>query len=223
MNCNYCSFTNNIDSQQCEICDSVLDDDDFVTRWKSANYLIIGACYNNDDTKFWSQLDPNYIGIGMGDHCFKNKPIWQTNWNAPGFWESAKPVRETGFKYIFLDRCVWNIVMNNFKPVLDFVYSLLQENGCFLISKSSWKPANDIFIKNQFIKSAEPVFKRLPENEVDLKVVDLIIQNGKFMITNGYIASIDFMKNEIVDESKTLLLDRKKWKAFMKLKPMIKK
>jgi hypothetical protein len=207
----------------------VLDDDDFVTRWRLANYLIIGACYNNDDTKFWSQLDPNYIGIGMGDHCFKNKPVWQTNWNTPGFWDFAKPVRETGFKYIFLDRCVWNIVMNNFKPVLDFVHSILQENGCFLISKSSWKPANDIFIKNQFIKNANPVFKRLPENEADMKVVDLMIQNGNFMITNGYIASIDFIKNEknekngIVDESKTLLLDRKKWKAFMKLKPMIKK
>ncbi len=218
MICNYCTFENVIDSEKCEVCESVLMDNDFVTRWQSANYLVIGACYNDEDNSFWSHFDPNYIGIGMGEHCFKNKPIWQTNWNHPGFWESIRPTKKIGFKYIFLDRSVWNIVMHDFKPVLDFIYNVLQENGCLLISKSSWKLASDIFMKDQFIKNAQVIHKRLPENEMDVKTIQLLIQNGNFMITNGYIKSSDFQKSEI---KASLLLDRTKWKAFMKLKPLL--
>jgi hypothetical protein len=221
MICNYCTFTNQEDSKQCEICDSILEDDDFVQRWQNANCLIIGASYNAEDSGFWSAFDASYIGIGMGEHCFKNKPHWQTDWNTPGFWESTRPFKEKGFKYVFLDRCVWNIAMHNFKPVLDFVYNVLQENGCFLIPKTSWKPACDIFVKDQFIKHAHLVYRRSTENEMDVKTVNLLTQHGNFMITNGYIKSIDLTtKLDVAND--TLLLDRQKWKAFMKLKPMIK-
>jgi len=218
--CSACTFENKNDVKQCEICETPiellfelsLESSDFIKRWQSAKIIVIGACYNETDNAFWSQVDENYIGIGMGTHCFQIEPHWQRNWNSDGFWEAPTPLRPLGFKYVFLDRCVWNIVMHNIKPVLGFVKKMLQDNGCFLISKTAWKPACEIYLKDQFINHAQPEYKRRLENEIDVKAVNELKQNGGFMITNGYTC---YHKSNDPNNQ-----DRKKWKAFMKMKPM---
>jgi hypothetical protein len=194
----------------CEVCEAELEENCFARRWKDAKILVIGAAYNHEDLQFWSKLDENYIGIGMGAHIFQSEPHWQTNWNAPRFWTHTRPYKDKGFKYVFLDRCVWNVVMQNFGPVLTFARDVLQDNGCLLIPKTNWKPASEIYIKHQFIAHAKSQFLRSIENEYDTEAVLTLVRDGHFMMAKGY--------TEFYSADTEGAHDRHKWKAFMKMK-----
>ncbi len=207
--CLVCTFQNLELAKVCEVCESDLNAC-LARRWKDAKILVIGADYGKDDLDFWSKLDENYIGIGMGPHIFQSEPHWQTNWNAPGFWTHPRPLKEKGFKYVFLDRCVWNVVMQNFGPVVAFVRNVLQENGCFLIPKTNWKPANEMYTKHQFIVHAKPQFRRTVENEYDTEAVMTLVRDSHFMMTSGY---TEFYPADTPNSQ-----DRHKWKAFMKMR-----
>ena len=224
VNCQVCTFENQENSTTCEICEALLNlsvyDKNYTTRWQDAKILVIGAAYGKEDQDFWSITDKNYIGIGMGDHNFKNMPHWQTNWNTNNFWDFQTPPKKIGFKYIFLDRCVWNIVSErNFKNVLQFALNNLQINGCFLIPKNNWETAQDAFMKQQFIQFAKPECRRKIENKSNVESVQNLIAYGQFMIVNGYSTFHDENTNNL--EQSSMYMDRTKWKSFIKMKPMI--
>ena len=214
--CIACTFDNILGAKVCEICETQLDSNLFHERWQKAKVLVIGAVYDKQDSDFWSILDENYIGIGIGSHPFEKTVHWQTDWKQDNFWSHSVPIKEIGFKYIFLDRCVWNIVIHyNFQEMLRFIHVNLQVNGCLCIPQNNWTSALDCFTKNQFITAAKQEYKRCLENQDDVKAVEDLMKFGHFMMINDF--------SSFHDKETENSQDRMNWKAFIKMRPFVKK
>ncbi len=215
--CFECTFTNDDKASNCEICDAF--EPSFCKRWKDATVLVIGAAYDECDNTFWSIIDPNYIGIGYGKHCFNSIPVWQTNWDTDGFWDQKVPDKKDGFKRVFIDRCVWNTFVSNidthksrFSKIIKFIVSQLSENGVLHIAHDNWKIAEHAYMYSKFSDLVDTKYKRYLGHYIilDSSGVEVLMSNGNLMI----------MENTIVTHPPTTpnMQGRTKWKGFIKYK-----
>jgi hypothetical protein len=71
-------------------------------RWYKSNILVLGANYSNNDVKFWSRIDINYIGLGIDTSNANVKTRFQNNWNSPNYWDTS--LSSKVFDVIYIDR-----------------------------------------------------------------------------------------------------------------------
>ena len=211
--CKKCKYKNNIYMTYCEMCSELPQS--FSDRFELSNTIVIGASYTDDDYKYWSDIDPNYIGIGTGNDIFKQyeNPFYK-NWNDTNFWVNL-PIRKKSFNNIYIDRCVWNIlsVNNYFTDVINFIINNLTPLGKLFITEKTWTMICTSFIKSHFILNASPEFKRKLDGYIksDYDSLDIILKKGCFMVLDEKIninKNIDFVNNNLIDREQWIVLQK---------------
>jgi len=176
MRCMACNHEKSDDL--CLIC-FVPDKIAYNTRWKLSRLLVIGANYDADDFAFWHKWDENYIAIGEGSDIWH----WQQNWNQDQFWNFANIPVEHVFDRIVLDRCVWNIFVQNlplFDLMIDFVIHVLRKGGSFLIPINHWYDAEHQFMRSTFAKNVEG-FQHPMHCTADKQALEIILSKNRFL------------------------------------------
>lgn len=107
-----------------------------LTRWTKSEILVLGANYSNNDVKFWTRIDINYIGLGIDISNDNVKTRFQNNWNSPNYWDTSFPSKV--FNVIYIDRfSLYKICkdgqLNNF---LQFINHYRHKETKLLITKN---------------------------------------------------------------------------------------
>ena len=216
--CNHCTFININADYQCAICGKF--ESSFATKWEDATIMIIGAAYDDNDVKFWTSQDPNYIGIGAGkpDQTLRCRSPWQELWDNQSFWFKPTPSKAPGFTTIFIDRSVWNIISKTqelMNWVVIFVLRHLKIGGCLKIPYENWVVANNSFMKHLFSLHAHPKFNRAKSSgytKSDSDALTIIIQSGEFMICDDVTQLPNVVGRDVNG--------RKGWQAILRMRPL---
>jgi len=93
---------------------------DFLERWTKAQILVIGANYSQEDYNKWSDIDPNYIGVGLVNQFANDQVVKFTNanpfggvWGEDPVWDYVLALAErTGKKFntVWLDPRAWGLL-----------------------------------------------------------------------------------------------------------------
>jgi ribosomal protein S18 len=128
-------------------------------RWYKSHILVLGANYSNNDVKFWSRIDINYIGLGIDTSNANVKTRFQNNWNSPNYWNPL--VSSKVFNVIYIDRfSLYKICkdgqLDNF---LQFINHYRNKETKLLITKNEMdKIENDKIENNPIFNDALKYF-----------------------------------------------------------------
>jgi hypothetical protein len=164
-------------------------------RWSKSEVLVLGANYSQDDYKFWSRIDPNYIGLGIDTSNANVKTRFQNNWNSPNYWVPSLPSKT--FNLIYIDRfSLFKICKDGLSNFLQFINHYRNENTKLLITKNE--------IDNNNTKN-NPIFK------------DVL----KYLLENRWIYTMDVNINQLFKNTSWIttldqkdLDQREKWIVF---------
>ncbi len=81
----------------------------FLDRLRQSKILVIGASYTLQERKRLSQLDPNYIGLGLGKSDFVPDNPFNMDWTSSDFSSLVSDILgNKTFESIVFDRSVHN-------------------------------------------------------------------------------------------------------------------
>ena len=122
-------------------------------RWYKSKILVLGANYSNNDVKFWSRIDINYIGLGIDTSNANVKTRFQNNWNSPNYWDTS--LSSKVFDVIYIDRFSLLKIskdgqLNNF---LQFINLYRNKKTKLLITKNEMDKIENYKIENYKIEN----------------------------------------------------------------------
>jgi hypothetical protein len=117
----------------------------YAERLEKSDVVVLGAAYAAYDWNRLSQLDPNYIGIGL-DHSSSHESKqrvsdnpWDRDWTSDQYWqefEQFSASKTHRFRAVYVDCGVWQHLITHPKYATQFIHTLpvlLKPDGAFVI------------------------------------------------------------------------------------------
>jgi len=161
-------------------------------RWYKSKILVLGANYSNNDVKFWSRIDINYIGLGIDTSNANVKTRFQNNWNSPNYWDTS--LSSKVFDVIYIDRFSLLKIskdgqLNNF---LQFINLYRNKKTKLLITKNEMDKIENYKIENYKIENYKTENYKTENYKTEMVSNNAIFNDAlKYFLENKWVYTMD--------------------------------